>query len=491
MRMVEENISIHDKYQFELKYAYPLDLARPQAEYAVESFLFIPNNLGVSPQSYSRADFNNDMQKYIRLGTPKMYLHAIFDGVGCPLKKIKESMELLCGDPGNEHAVSEYFYHVKMFCSIVKSAMRDEESYIESLPPGEDRRQVIERYLEHVEKLLESFRKLKMLAHATHVNKKIASFYCLADEYLSLISEKHLCCLICFLRDSKSKYSQAFSERAVKKLRFELDYRRKNHYPSIPVKNGSNEETLYRQRILKKIMGSILFLKTSVRTEGRLLEQIVSGVAAGLAMLFATISLFLSRRFFADLTLSLLFVLVISYVFKDRIKELTRLYMVSWIRKRLYDYKTELRTNMDVKIGICRELFAFVDEQNLPPEIIKIRNKDYLGELDNGYAPENILYSKKQIRIFSKPCRKLFADLQADGVIDIIRIDVRNFMKKMDNPRKILFVPDGDDNIEPVKGDSVYHLNLILKYQMEKNSEYRKFRIVLNRSGIKRIVADN
>jgi hypothetical protein len=78
--------------------------------------------------------------------------------------------------------------------------------------------------------------------------------------------------------------------------------------------------------------------------------------------------------------------------------------------------------------------------------------------------------------------------MQPDGIIDIIRLNITHFIEKMDNPRKILFVPDGEDKMFPVKSRSVYHLNLILKYHLGKTIEHRKFRIVLSRSGIKRIM---
>lgn len=488
MSSLQEKISIHDKYQFELKYIYPLNRDNPVTEYTVESFLFMPNNLGINSSTYSRDKFYNDMQKYIRLKTPKMHLHSIFTGKACPLEKINQSMEKLCCTPDDEQIASEYIYHMKMFCSITKSAVRDQLAYIKELQPSDDRQQVIELYLKNVEQLLVSFRELKHLVYSAHVDKDISAFYAMADEYLSLLVEKYLNRLVLFLNKSQSKYSHGFVICSVRIICSEQAYRNDNHYPSVPEREKDNEMVVYRQRILKKIMGSILFLKTSIKTEGRILEQFISGIAAGLAMAFATASLLLSQRFFADLTTSLLVVLVISYIFKDRIKEFSRVYMIRWLRKYIYDYKTELRTNMDVKIGFCRELFTFLKEADLSSEIVKIRNKDYLGQLDNGYAPENILYSKKNIKIFINPEQRMFADLQPDGIIDIIRLNISHFIEKMDNPRKVLFVPDGDDKIFPVKSRNVYHLNLILKYHMGKEIEHRKFRIVLSRSGIKRIM---
>ncbi|MFA7229692.1 MAG: hypothetical protein WC071_00325 [Victivallaceae bacterium] len=487
-KTVEETIRIHDKYQFEIKYTYPLDREQPVTEYTVETFIFLPNNLGINQLSYSKNDFYRDMQKYIRLKTPVFRLASIVNGADNPLEKVKQTVAAL-GHNANEHTVAEYSYHLKMFCSILKSAIRDEEFFIENHGQEPGINALIESFLKDVKHIVKSFRELKEIIQEAHIDHNNFSFYSFSDEYISLIVEKYLYLLLIFLKQHKTVTNNKIPELIIQVINSELEHRKINGYPAIASSAGNNEEVIYRLRILKKIMGSILFLTTHTKVEGRLLEQIATGVAAGVAMAFATGFVFLSRNTLQDLTLSLFLGLVISYIFKDRIKELSKLFLLSWLRKYVYDYKTVLCTAMDAEVGFCRESFAFVpDEKLLPPEIIKIRNKDYIGKLDNGYAPENIIYSKKQIKVFQAACEKIFSDFQVDGIHDIIRFNVSGFLNKMDNPRKILFVPDGSDNYRKIKGDCVYHLNMILKYGMDGNIKYHKFRIVLSRSGIKRIV---
>ena len=161
--------------------------------------------------------------------------------------------------------------------------------------------------------------------------------------------------------------------------------------------------------------------------------------------------------------------------------------MIEFLKKYMYDYKTILMTNL-TRIGFCRETFTFLKEKNLPPEIVKIRNKDYLSELDNGYVGESVIYSKKYIKIYSSECRRIYADFQVDGIHDIIRFNIRHFLDKMDNPESLLYLPDGPGGFKMVPGLCTYHINLILKYGMGEQKEYHKFRLVLNRDGIKRIV---
>ena len=486
MSNVQEKIKIHDRYQFEIKYTYPLNQELPETDYLVETFMFIPNNLGVNAESYTKHDFYGDLQKYIRFKTPVFLLASIIKEKG-PLDRLKADMTALAEDPSNAETGKDYLYQLKMLCSILKSALRDEGDYIETCQCAADKHDLIERLLENIARITAGFRKLRSIIQVPHLQPEQVTFYYFSDEYISLMVEKSLFKLLEYLKSIEIKSKDELCTGITDAINNEIKYREENHFPSLVRENSSNEAIIYRMRILKKIMGSILFLKTFTKTEGRLVEQILMGLCAGMAMAFATGMLFLSRRIFADLTLSLFVILVVSYIFKDRLKELSKIYMIEFLKKYMYDYKTILMTNL-TRIGFCRETFTFLKEKNLPPEIVKIRNKDYLSELDNGYVGESVIYSKKYIKIYSSDCRRIYADFQVDGIHDIIRFNIRHFLDKMDNPESLLYLPDGPNGFKMVPGLCTYHINLILKYGMAGQKEYHKFRLVLNRDGIKRIV---
>ena len=40
MENPEQSVSVHDKYQFEVKFTYPVDTRQREMEYHVESFMF-------------------------------------------------------------------------------------------------------------------------------------------------------------------------------------------------------------------------------------------------------------------------------------------------------------------------------------------------------------------------------------------------------------------------------------------------------------------
>lgn len=488
MKKIEENIRIHDTFQLEIKYIYPFDRNAPTTEYTVEHFFFIPSNLGINENNYSKKQFYGDGQKYIRLKTPVFTLYSMTSGENNPLDRLRESLKNLSNDPENSEVNRHYKYHLKMFCSIFKSSIRDEEVFIEHRLSPEDQKNAAEKVVNDIRETIGKFRALRPLVHLPHITVKQIALFDLADEYMSILIGKRILKLLAFLKDQKSpKYSEINTVLLALAIE-ERDYRIRQKYPSIAEEGRSNETMVYRSRILKKIMGNILFLDTNVKIEGRLREQIGMGFAAGLAMAFATTFIFLSQQFFQGFTVTLIAVFTIIYVFKDRIKEITKGLMIKILRKYIYDYKTILRTSFNRKIGICRELFSFVTEDKVPQMVNRIRDKNYIAELENGYTPEEIICYKKYIRIYSKECKQLLKDFKVDGVIDIFRFNVRHFLYKMDNPHKDLYIPDGDSDLKKINGKCYYHLNLILKYgNFKKESFYQKFRIILSRDGIIRI----
>ena len=485
MEHLSESVQLHDKYQFELKFSYPLDRRSASTEYHVETFMFIPNNLCVNASTYLREDFFNDMQKYIRFKTPALLLRVIDQGDGSPLQRLAASMKILAESPSPE-AASDYEESLKMFCSILKSALRDEESFLERSKADPNFEELVGKYLKNARELLIKFRSLKLSVQAPSVNPRLLKLFELADEFVSITAGKYLSRLAMLLR---AEGHDGLRMDAVATIEFETVHRASCQQPSIPKEGSDNEDYLYRESVLKKIMASILFLRTSVKREGVFLEQMLFGLAAGLAMAFATFVAFYSRTVVAinDFSLSFFVILVVAYMFKDRIKEVSRSYLSSKLRERLCDYRTDIFNALDRKVGVCRESFSFIAEAKTPPRILKLRNKDYVSELENGCVGEDIIMARKSIRLFSKGCERIFAGFDVDGVVDIMRFNVRGFLEKMDNPTKeIPLVSNGE--IVTVKGRRVYHINMIIRYGMEgREDSYRRFRLILARNGIKRI----
>lgn len=487
MESFSESVQIHDKYQFEVKFTYPLDRRRESTEYHVETYMFIPNNLCVNASTYSRDEFFNDMQKYIRFKTPASLLRVLDQGDASPLAKLAATMNALA-ESHDAPAARDYEERLKMFCSILKSAMRDEESFLERSKDDLNFKELVSNYLRVSREVIAKFRALKISVQAPTVNPRMLKLFELADEFISITACKYLARLALFLKGVGAD-AESLRVAAVSAIDAETSHRAVNMQPSVPREGSDNEDYLYREGVLKKIMASILFLRTSTKREGKFIEQFLFGLAAGLAMAFATFVAFYSRTVvdIQDFSITFFLILVIAYMFKDRIKEISRNYLSAKLRERLCDYRTDICNALDRKVGICRESFSFIPESKAHPQVTKIRNKDYFTELENGCIGEDVILARKSIRLFSKGCERIFSDFNVDGVVDIMRFNVRGFLEKMDNPTKDIPIASGGE-VVTVKGKRVYHINLIIRYGMEgRDDSFRRFRLVLSRNGIRRI----
>ena len=71
-----------------------------------------------------------------------------------------------------------------------------------------------------------------------------------------------------------------------------------------------------------------------------------------------------------------------------------------------------------------------------------------------------------------------------------MRLNIRRFLGKMDNPAKELFLPDDDgETIRRITGKRLYHVNIVVRYGMVgREDRYTRYRIILGRNGIRQIV---
>ena len=235
-------------------------------------------------------------------------------------------------------------------------------------------------------------------------------------------------------------------------------------------------------------MGNVLFLDTRFHKEGRWLEQGLFGIAAGFSMIFATGVAYYYQALYGALTMPVFVALVISYIFKDRIKELLRIYFSRKVSNRLFDHKTNLYIGSGHHIGVCRESVDFIEEKQVPEDIRRARNKAHLTEMEDEWAGggERVIRYRKHIKLFPEQMSTVYHGFKIEGINDIMRFNVLDFVRKTGIPKKPLFIVDGDD-YRPIKGDRVYHLNLIVKYGAAKRTFCNRFRIVFNRRRIKRI----
>jgi hypothetical protein len=484
--MIRESIKIHDNYQFELKQTYNLSLdEKRKNSYFVQTYFFIPNNLNINRETYTREDFYKDLRATVRLTTPSILLKTL-EADSAIMKTMRQSIEELIKKNRNRQSIANYEYQVKVFCLIYKKSMKIQLGFIRKSHRKREMEHLVEEYIAGVTALTGRFREFKSLVHGGKMPRDLRTVYLFADEYMSLKTETHTCRLMEILGETDPLILKEFRSRLMKIIRAESAYRRSNEYPSIPSELGDNESYVFHQGALKKYLSNILFLDTSVQKGGLFLEQAIYSVAAGIAMVFATMVAFIGQSRYGGLSLPFFIALVISYMFKDRIKELLRLYLSVTFRAWLYDRRRNIYHSFDRKIVTCSESFNIIDNGKVPDEILAYRRRDRITDINNSMTSENVILYRKYIRLSSKNFRKIKKRYSTNDVIDIMRFNVQNFLRSMDNPEKKIFIttPGG---YRKSLGKRVYHINIITHFLSERRDHFRRFRLVLNRDGIRRI----
>jgi hypothetical protein len=283
-----------------------------------------------------------------------------------------------------------------------------------------------------------------------------------------------------------------WQHRLRQRAQAEVDYRRRRGYPSVLGPQNS-EELLLRHSALKKYTSSVLWLSTSTRREGGTLEQVLFATAAGVSMIFATVIAFYAQSIYGQISLPVFAALVIAYMFKDRIKESGRAFSAHILSRRLFDYRTRIQTQDGERdLGYVREKMVHVRpkgrEHEAPPEVQAARARDPQYEPELLGQRETIIHYAKQVTLRKNAFRYLAEDgLVISAINDITRLDIRSFLRKMDNPyEERLVLRNG--KVERVRCQRTYPLNLISVFGSEDGATTcERTLVVLNRKGIVRI----
>ncbi len=501
----DSKIRLHDRHRFEIK----LDMDLPQSSrtvYELESYFFIPRALNIGPHTYSKEDFYNNNQRYIRFKTPKISLSKLCDpALGTsPLNRVKESLsKILSGS--NDPALVELVYdEFKLLGCVIRGEIRDHVKIfmadLETYAPQPPERgkpvfvgEGLESFLADLKYLGSRINALKPDALDPAVPVKLRETFKFFDEYLSLIMEEYLTSLLAVLR--RNKAALAAFENVEKELTAlvvaQSQYRAAMNYPSVLKEGECNEVIIYRRGVLKKFISSVLYLKPELE-EWQTLTQVLFGLAAGLAMLFAVTATIYAQNRYTMNSVPFVLVIVTSYIFKDRIKDWLKLMfsrnLTRWFSDReikiLDPYNSE-------KIGVLKEAFTFISEAAVPPDIARIRKIDNITSIDEDGKPERVFKYKKEIALY--PEKIISTHDRRKDLNDIMRFNIKDFITQADDSAvEYPYADPATGLIRTAFCSRVYHMNMIVKYsysdaQGVSQIHFDRIRIVLNKEGLVRL----
>ena len=469
--MIHIKPKIHDSNTLEFKVGFLPNDGKAHDDFYMNTWIFIPERLDVNRHTYSKDTFYCDTLSYLRLITPRYELRELTDEHSLPFTRIKQA----CQRPVNDQ--KEFENEVKMYASIVKSSVRDAYLKISHQSNEDVQYSLACDLVEQVKAVAQMYRSLRHILLESDDGKQVTVFYDFGDEFISNIIEQHLGRIVKLL-NPRERSSGPLLSMLTQMLDSEHKYRKSRNYLDVEAKSADdNRQFVYHASQLKKYIESNLYLPTHKRRNTAFLEQVAFSVAAGISMVFATVVSFAFQQTYGNFTLPFFIALVISYMFKDRIKDLIRNYFAHGLGSRFYDYLITIRVGLR-KIGK-------VSPQDVSRHVNEKRARKNPLVVNRG-VDEQVIQYRKRVHLRRKAVDQLSA-YPINGINNIVRFNLAGFMRKMDNPTVPLYVNQGDAACHYTDGDKSYYLNFVIQCKYEDKSEYKRYRVCLRRDGIQSI----
>ncbi len=490
--MIDVKIDIHDKFSFEMKTSFIAShqyVKKDINEFSINTWIFIPNGLDINRVTYSKDRFYRDIRSNIRLITPVFSLTDICTPDDSPFIRLEKSLEELTKNPADALLLGDFTFQIRMFSSIFKSATRDKASEIIDKVEKGSLINSIKEFISDCRTIKTKYRSLwGKIEFCKTLPKDAVEHFSFGDMFIGNISEQYSYKLM-RASENMPEY-EILMPLLYNFVKEENDYKIEKGYQVLDPKDSTNNYlVVMRRNILKKFIESDLFLDTKKSKDGIWAEQLVYAIAASISMIFATIIAFTAQIYYGSFTLPLFVALVISYAFKDRIKETMRYYFSSQLDKRYFDSKRKLEI-LQQEIGWTKESFDFASEVKVPDKVMSLRKRTPLVEAENKVYHEKIILYRKLVNLSSSKINQ-YKGYPFVGINDITRFNLVNYVQKMDNAFVPLYMPDEKNGYLQFEGERVYALHLVIRCQGHNSLYYRKFRILLNREGIKDIIEFN
>lgn len=483
--MIDVQVRIHDRFSVEFKIGYVVRKELKINDFMMNTWIFVPNGLDINSFTYTKNQFYRSVKSGIRLITPIYTMNDLADEDALPFRFLEVAINELMADPAREN-LAEVEYQIKMFCSIVRSAMRRGADRILKNTSGDKREAKVCEYKDRIVRVIRRYRNLRTLLSNSELGREALVFYLFGDEFLSNLLEFQIYRLLELMKQKDPGCYQQVEPGMMQLVKQEIEYKKASGYSYVKKDSPDcNRGVFFRMCLLKKYVESHLFLNAYKKKDGQIAEQVYFSVAAGISMIFATAIAFSFQQKYGNFTMPLFVALVISYMLKDRIKELTRYYFVHRLAKKYFDNKTIISIK-ETPLGWIKEGVDFITENRVPEEIMEMRGRSDLLEADNRNRAENIILYRKLVQIDSQV---LDENNQYDvvGINDILSFNVSGFVLKMDNPEVPLAIPSEDGGYEIINGERIYYINFLIQLRYDDNIDYKRFRLIMSRDGIQGI----
>jgi hypothetical protein len=463
---LEEKVKLHDRHQFELKLEYQPSGAERESNYAVEAYVCLPASLHITAQTLPTQEIYSDIHNYVRLKTPELTWPELLAVPDSPLVRLGEAL------PGGN--AEEIIHLCKLVASVFRTSLRDVASAVARDPREEGVRGQIMAALDGAERAAAEYRELGERIAA--LPEGVRAAYGLADEHMSLSAEQMFRRMLLALPER-----DPLRKGLLQRILAEEHFRKQRGYPSIIDPQSRNEEFIHRAGVLKKYCSSVLFLRVH-QAQPRLAQEILFAIAAGVSMALATVFALWAQSRYGSVGLNVFLIIVVAYMFRERIKEGTKGAVARLLKRYHYDRRCTIDDPSGVEVGTFREKVEYLSK--VPREVARLRRsgvEPMLARAQTGLV-EVIYRYRKMISLESRRV--------PHGLTDILRFHVGRLLRDMDEPdQEIGYVAIDGEAVASVQASKTYHVDVVFQFHSGREPKPRTLlaRLILDRNGIRRI----
>lgn len=480
--MISIQAKKHDNFSVEFKFGFNCKEDGVRDQFSVNTWIFVPNSLDINPENYGKKQFYRDVKSNVRLITPVYLLREIAQDDSLPMVSLRNVLQRMVNNPKPADS-DAYEYHLKMFAAIFKSSLRDHASHLRSARSLDSADYLVEDYVGGVSLVLGKFRSMYQIIDVPTVSDKVRSYFRLCDEFMSHMVELRTIRLIRMIDslNAKDQYVH-IREKFMRLIIKEREYKVSQGYDVLDGDPEHDRQLVYHRGMLKKFIESELYIRLDKKKDGVAVEQIYYSIAAGVAMIFATAVAWHTQVRYGNITWPLFIALVVSYMLKDRIKDLLRYYFAHKLGNKYYDNKASITIGKK-RVGIIKEAFDFISSPRIPAEVAELRDKSSSVEDESRIFEEKVMLYRKHVTIDDEDLAA-YDDYPMRGINEIMRLHLNRFTHKMDNPEVPVDSVDEEGNLMSVRVQKIYHVNVIFQLQHDGRKEYHHFRISMTRDGV-------
>lgn len=487
-------VRVHDHYQLELKLTHPLAGANP----VFEMWFFFPGSLGIDEPRFQKDEFYADLTAYTRFRTPRIGLDRLLADPESPLAWVERHAPTSGSAPAG--ALVALDRKLRLFAAIYRASLRDASAGLAAcLRPGTP----VEVFEENVAAAANFVRESKaVLGRFRGVHPSVRDpqptidAACHAvDDFISLHAIEAWFGLLALVQPSGS--APGASDGLVVDLRAAIDgetaYRTATGLLGAPLDDpGANEPYITRVNHLKKWVLGVLHLRLVSNRRAERAREFAFSLAAAVAMTVAVglqlVAMWtvgtptvpeLGRTLYTFIGLA-----VGGYILKDGIKDRLKTWFQAGIPHWLFDRRFDLSVGSgEPPFGAVEETVTLLELGDVAAPVIALRETGEDPLFRRERAEEDVVHYRRRVQLNAPLARAAAPEMAA--VDEIIRFNVRRWLRRMDEPVRPLSRLDPGGRVERVEAAKTYRVTLVISHA--EGGHLERAVVVVSRDGLVRI----